>query len=139
MSHPYVSGKDVLPIAAEKKISDPVVLTLVGGSTHSRSIANDPGLYEMTKGIPFEKKGAVGLLLEAKDAAKLLREHAGKGGAYIAEILEKKIMNYQYSIVDLMPERIGYASYFDDMEVIWNLTPYDRVERVRPLARNMAG
>jgi hypothetical protein len=128
MAHPAIKGEKVLAMAAEPSISDPAVLILHGDSSHARRTADHLAEFGLDKAVP-ESDGATMVPTEAQNVADLLREHAGVGGNYVAEILENNPLPADYIVVELMDGQIGFASYLNDNEMVFGTTRYDQVDR----------
>ncbi len=125
MVHPGIKGDEVFTMAAELKIAEPVVLILHGNSTHARTIAEDLVRTGYSENVMPQAEGVTQGPMDAHEVADLLLKHAGNGGAFVAEVLENKIMQMDYDIVELMKDKIGFASFINDGEMMKFTTAYD--------------
>ena len=120
--------------AKDQNITMPAILTLSRRSEHSRYIFEDlhgHPLSPLSSDVghefgPWE-------VMEPAEAARLLRDHAGKGGALAADVITdpfwSEAMPLDFWFVGLLKENIYIRGFLDGEEVWHTVTGYDSVPR----------
>jgi hypothetical protein len=118
---------DVLGNAEQMCIDHPVLLLLRGPSERANRIAGalkNSGVNARTL-VTLVETGTSFVVVSRADACRLLRQYAGPGGRFIADILEST--SGDFHVVALMENDVGMAPIQDGAEQEIHGTSYDEV------------
>jgi hypothetical protein len=122
--------------ARARGVKRPVALLLGHLSAPARAVYRGlgGGEMELPPGLPADEEFALLEVVPADQAAALLREHAGPGGAAAADHVEDDVLDPEWLAVALRRDHIAVAAYRRGRPLSRVTLDYDRASRAQQSA-----